>query len=101
MSFFLLSKRSQLYGYLKTKAHYGDKGRGQQVHKGENFQDKKHNLINPEYVMALFQEYLPNNDETKAFILSQRIINEYEIEIFAKIRKLCSEETTTERNESR
>jgi hypothetical protein len=53
---------------------------------------KKHTIVNRQYVATLFEEYLRDSDEAKVQFLAERIINEYEIEIFAKIREICCEE---------
>lgn len=52
----------------------------------------KHSIVNSQYVVSLFKDYLLIDDEAKAYLLAERVINQYEREIFTKIREMCCEE---------
>lgn len=53
---------------------------------------RKHSLVNSQYVVSLFKDYLLIDDEAKIFLLAERVVNQYEREIFTKIREMCCEE---------
>lgn len=45
-------------------------------------------LINAEYVRTLLQEYLPAHSEQEIAFLARRVVTEYEVEVFGRIREI-------------
>ncbi|MDR3559927.1 MAG: hypothetical protein P4N59_00605 [Negativicutes bacterium] len=63
-----------------------------------NTDNREHALVNVEYVKTLFHDYFPNDDERSIAILAQRIVDEFEVEIFSRIRELCHRDAAHEGN---